>query len=262
MEPTQNRSFTDLDTDSITEGHFFSLSCMLYPHVVATPNYTANPYFDRAWPQHLYLSPSSPLLPTLSLPPNFNISSTPLVTFRRIDLLLTQPELIELHNSRWNAPANFSLFSDEKVWSMGPSEYMDLFLEPLPKGGYGTMVVSTGGHWTTTVFGGFRDEAKAEEGYGISSVIQFFGQAMQVWAGKIQDALYKEGGRGARRERQVVVRAYLPGHEDCHSWREPWAEVHPFDWNWYNWGNIWEFNKVFEVSFCFYGPQYADLLWF
>ncbi|THH12694.1 hypothetical protein EW146_g7457 [Bondarzewia mesenterica] len=100
--------------DSITENHFFSLSCTLFPHVRATPNYTENPYFDRAWAQNLYLSPKSPLLATLNLPPGFSIEETPLVTFRRVDLLLSQYELESLHRSRnpslYSFDSNFTLF--------------------------------------------------------------------------------------------------------------------------------------------------------
>ncbi|OBZ70729.1 hypothetical protein A0H81_09456 [Grifola frondosa] len=225
--------------DSVTENHFFSLSCLLYPHVRATPNYTENPYFDRAWPQHLYLSPSSPLLPTLALPPDFNISSTPLVTFRRVDLLLAQPQLEALyHTLRPNASA--PLFSEEQFWSLAPEEYMALFDAPGAR--YGTLVVSTAGHWTTTLLAGFQDEG------GIEGVLEFFRAAMARWADEVQramDASARAAGR-RRRRRQVVVRAYLPGHEDCHDERAPWTEWHPFRWNWYNWASIGEFNAVFE----------------
>ncbi|TFK44094.1 hypothetical protein BDQ12DRAFT_3050 [Crucibulum laeve] len=237
--------------DSVTENHFFSLSCLLYPHVIATPNYTANPYFDRAWPQHLYLNPASPLVPRLSLPYGFNITSTPLVTFRRIDLLLSQEEIITVH-AKMN-PSNSSLFSDEAVWTLPVTEYLDVFTAPLPTANYATMVVSTAGHWTATLFSGLRDESEKDEGYGIRGVIALFNEAMTHWANEVQERLWKEArglgvakGDRTKGNRQVVVRAYLPGHEDCHSYREPWKEVQPFVWNWYNWGNIWEYNQVFE----------------
>jgi hypothetical protein len=244
--------------DSITEGHFFSLSCMLHPHVIATPTYTPNTYFDRAWPQNLYLNPESPLLRTntrinknrLVFPPGFNITTTPLVTFRRIDLLFAQSELVSLHNSLHpNPPSNFSLFSDEATWSMRPSEYMQLFLLR----GYSTMVVSTAGHWTTSLFGGYGDKSEVmleDAKKGIDGVLDFFEHAMTKWAGEIQkmldDAARKES---PRKKREVVVRAYLTGHEDCHQHREPWKEIQPFVWGWYNWGQIGQFNDIFEVPF-------------
>ncbi|KAF8898089.1 hypothetical protein CPB85DRAFT_1377616 [Mucidula mucida] len=236
--------------DSISEGHFFSLSCTLYPHVVATPDYVKNPYFDRAWPQNLYLNPNSPLIKTLRFPRGFNISGTPLVTFRRVDLMLEQSALIELHRKAYNDPENFQLFSEEAAWSLNLDYYMDLFTAPLPEANYGTLVASTGGHWTTTLFSGYRDESKSSEGYGIAGVIEFFEIAMTKWATDVQRRLFAQDGfilpNGRHGQRQVVVRAYLPGHEDCHDHRDPWTEIQPMRWFWYNWGNIWQFNEVFQ----------------
>ncbi|KII92203.1 hypothetical protein PLICRDRAFT_172323 [Plicaturopsis crispa FD-325 SS-3] len=248
--------------DSITEGHFFSLSCLLYPHVRATPNYTENPYFDRAWPQNLYLDPSSPLLPTLSLPTGFNISRTPLITFRRIDLLLNHTELTDLHRKLYNPPDNFTLISEEKYWSMSPSEYMPMFTAPLPDANYATLIASTGGHWTTTLFSGFRDESKGEDaGYGVEDVITFFGHAMRKWADDVQHALTEDRrvqtNAGSKKTRQAVVRAYLPGHDDCHNWREPWTEDQGFKWHWYNWAWIKDYNKVFQALLT--TPKYPDI---
>jgi hypothetical protein len=236
--------------DSITENHFFSLSCILYPHVRATPNYTENPYFDRAWPQHLYLNPSSPIISTLSFPDKFSIKHTPLVTFRRVDLLLNKTELIDLHKELYNPPETFELFSEEATWSLGPSEYLPIFLAPRPEANYGTLIVSTGGHWTTTLLHGFRDESKKDSGYGIEEVLKFFSHAMKKWAADMQKALYadqRNGNGGLKMPRRVVVRAYLPGHEDCHNIYEPWTHWHEPIWSWYNWPWIKEYNHIFEV---------------
>ncbi|KAF9000458.1 hypothetical protein BDQ17DRAFT_1359645 [Cyathus striatus] len=193
------------------------LSCLLYPHVRATPNYTANPHWDRAWPQNLYLSPTSPLLHTLSLPPGFDIHTTPLVTFRRIDLLVDQAEL-DMDTPCPNLPRYFHC--------------------SLPGANYATMIVSTGGHWTTTLLSGLKDESKP--GDGIDSVLQLFEVSMQYWAKEVQERLWsaQRGSRGRGMRRRVLVRAYLPGHEDCHSHREPWKEIVPFVWGWYNWGRF------------------------
>lgn len=241
--------------DSVTENHFFSLSCLLYPHVRATPNYTENPYIDRAWPQHLFLSPSSPLLPHLSLPPAFNISSTPLVTFRRVDLLFTQPQLesiyAQLHPEKAREPG-FSLFSEEATWTLPPAEYLGMLASRENATRYRTALVSTGGHWTTSLFSGLAEEDA--EGGGIWNVMELFQTAMSVWAEDVQIALDEMNGNrygsGARWQGgapfQVVARAYLPGHEDCHEEKAPWTEWHPYKWNWYNWPWIKDLNEVFE----------------
>jgi hypothetical protein len=249
--------------DSITEGHFFSLSCSLYPHVIATPTYTPNTYFDRAWPQNLYLNPESPLVKNkeIYLPPHFNFTDTPLATFRRVDLLMTQKELEDLHDELYPPsttyskadPEPFKLFSGEAAWSLSPREdYLPIFFEK----NYSTIVVSTAGHWTVTLFGGYGENKNwtvptgAKE--GVDGVIDFFGHAMRRWADQLQERIREKAQEERRaglvpKNRQVVVRAYLPGHEDCHKARAPWRKILPMKWNWYNWGRIWQYNEVFEV---------------
>lgn len=246
--------------DSVTENHFFSLSCTLYPHVIATPFYAPGKSWDRGWAQNLYLNPNSPIIHNITFPRNFNITSTPLVTFRRIDVLFSKAELNALYHlrHRYFSPNDTLFNSDEVIWTAPVHDYVDQFLSPLPKANYGTMIVSTGGHWTTTLFSYFRDEEKKKDsGYGMDDLLEFFEFAMQSWAAKVQTALSKEerrlGVKRARKERKrVVVRAYLPGHEDCHRFREPWKEIQPFVWNWFNWGYIWDFNARFEVGFFFF----------
>ena len=293
---SQLLDIADLLADSVTENHFFSLSCLLWPHVIATPDYTKSNSFDRAWPQHLYLNPASPLLEDdahvlitghraghearrrIELPEGFDIAKTPLVSFRRIDLLFSPKELEtmhkELHPEYYQANASFKLFEEEAVWSISPEEYLDVFTQEVPLGRYRTMVVSTAGHWTMGLFKGYNVEgAKTENGgpvYGYDGLLTFFGEAMEKWAGIVQTRLDEanakltsagasaENGKGyppsrvlgQRRDRkmEVVVRAYLPGHEDCHSHREAWTSILPFQWNWYNWHLIYKYNEAFEVS--------------
>ncbi|KAG0707061.1 hypothetical protein DFH29DRAFT_898242 [Suillus ampliporus] len=248
--------------DSITENHFFSLSCLLYPHVRATPNYTENPYFDRAWQQNLYLSPSSPIISEINLPEGFSIANTPLVSFRRVDLLLNQADLTALYhspafpgeltnsanqNSSSRPTKAESLFGDDPVWSLSPSEYMPTFLDSPPDANYGTLVVSTAGHWTTSTLSAFRDDDAGEDaGYGIQNVLAFFKVAMQTWAGQVQDAITEYRRNGGKRPKQVVVRAYLPGHENCHNIFEPTETITPWANLWYNWPWIQDFNTQFQ----------------
>ncbi|KAH7916628.1 hypothetical protein BJ138DRAFT_1202104 [Hygrophoropsis aurantiaca] len=257
--------------DSITENHFFSLSCLLWPHVRATPNYTENPYFDRAWPQNLYLSPTTPLLSELQLPEGFSVESTPLVTFRRVDLLMSADDLTNLYRSsilpgdqEGQDPStmrgNASLFSDEATWSMSPAEYMPKFLQLLPDANYGTLVVSTGGHWTTTLMSAFRDEAAGEDaGYGIQGVLAFFKEAMRTWAGQVQEALDQYRRDGGKMQKQVVVRAYLPGHDNCHNIKSPWTSIIPFPVKYYNWPWIDDFNTRFQALLA--NPEFPDIFY-
>ncbi|KAH9941120.1 uncharacterized protein BXZ73DRAFT_88307 [Epithele typhae] len=258
--------------DSVTENHFFSLSCILYPHVRATPDYTGGGGFDRAWPQNLYLNPSSPLLSSLKLPPGFDIANTPLVTFRRVDLLMMPSRLDnlyrQLHPTSKYLHNRTTLLSDEPIWNLSPEEYMGILNTPRPAGGYSTLIVSTGGHWTTHLFEGLKDDALFHE--GIFNVVDFFHEAMQVWAGEVQalldshraddgaeeDASDKQlglapGGRRVttpakpRSTRQVLVRAYLPGHEDCHLNSAPTRRYAKGPNGWWNWNQIGDFNRAF-----------------
>ncbi|KAE9387170.1 hypothetical protein BT96DRAFT_1081005 [Gymnopus androsaceus JB14] len=254
------------------------------------PDYVKNPYFDRAWPQHLYLNPEScPEWTPLRYPPGFNITSTPLVTFRRVDLLLSKEELEGLYETstphrrqypptpqhrRQSEPelpssprAKRPLFTEETIWTLSPSIYLrSLFLSPLPEANYATMIVSTAGHWTAPgLFGAFDNTSSTTEGEnnstskdgedadpgGIDALIPFFGEAMEMWADSVQEDLDRDEGvvlggyrffrphrsTPLRAKRQVLVRAYLPGHEDCHSYRRPWDEMpaNPWVWGWYNW---------------------------
>ncbi|KAG6836542.1 hypothetical protein H0H93_006922 [Arthromyces matolae] len=114
--------------------------------------------------------------------------------------------------------------------------------------GYSTLVVSTGGHWTTSLFGGYLpDRPPAFEGAkpGLEGVIDLFEHAIRKWAGDVQSALDARKDIGGRK-RQVLVRAYLPGHNDCHNIKDIWREVNPEGSNLYNWGQIWRYNDIFE----------------
>ncbi|KAH9941121.1 uncharacterized protein BXZ73DRAFT_98333 [Epithele typhae] len=257
--------------DSVTEGHFFSISCMLYPHVRATPDYTKSKTFDRAWPQNLYLNPSSPLFSSLKLPKDFDVTTTPLVTFRRVDLLMRRAQLDELywqlHPTSKYLHNRTTLFSDEPHWNLSPAEYVDILTTPRPAGGYSTLIVSSAGHWTTHNFEALRDYALFNE--GIFNVVDFFREAMRSWADEVQAALDRiasprsEEGTDAQRRlapggrpvsvrtkprsaQQVLVRAYVPGHDGCHNKNEPVRRYKKDMAVSYNWPQIVDFNRAFS----------------
>ena len=225
--------------DSVTENHFFSLSCLLSPHVRATPNYTANPYYERDWQQNLYLLPTSPLIPDLKFPDGFSIENTPLVSFRRVDVLLSRQELEGLYNSIYAPATDFSLFSNQDFWSLSPREYVRQFTSK--ENNYQTMIVSTAGHWTTGLFQGMQDSKS--EGDGIGNILHFFQHATAMWADLVQRILDESD----RNDRQVVVRAYLSGHEECFNHFEPYTYIHEYTLQWWNWSWITEYNGIFQV---------------
>ena len=238
--------------DSISENHFFSLACILGPHVIATPNHTLNPYYDRAWPQNLYLNPDSPLFAEFTFPPGFNISGTPLATVRRIDLLFSKAELNDIHRSIQANPRDSeeNIFSDEATWTLPLDEYLNQFVAPLPESRYSTMIVGTAGHWTVSLFNGTSPR-------GMPGILNLFEVVTEKWAGRVQSVVGKandecsaQGSACKVPHRRVVVRDYLPGHDNCHSHSKPTAEIPPIysDWDWMNWKYIPTFNNVWKAS--------------
>jgi len=237
--------------DSMTENHFFSLSCTLHGHVIATPDYTSGKPWDRGWPQNLYLDPKSPLVASINFPKDFDIAKTPLVTFRQIDILFSKEELIQIHREI-QPPATIleddSLFGEQAVWTVPLPEYLAEFLAPLPTGNYKTMIVNTAGHWTVEAF-------SKTSPPGIEGVINLFKHAVQRWADEVETHIKASApvlswrlGPAAQKasRKRVVVRAYIPVHGECHNARQPTKTVL---WNWNNWGEIWQFNDIFDVSY-------------
>jgi hypothetical protein len=119
------------------------------------------------------------------------------------------------------------------------------------------MIVSSAGHWTVGTFSGLKNDSMPFG--GIDNVLTFFKHAMPVWTRMVQGwirgaehaADRNEGGgavtKGGRR-RQVIVRAYLPGHDNCHNIFTPWTYYEQEHNNLpYNWGQIKDFNRIFEV---------------
>ena len=170
-------------------------------------------------------------------------------------MLLTQDQLIYLHSKLRPEIAHdesFTLFGGDAVWEVPPSEYLTMLTTPLPYANYQTMVTSTAGHWTTGTFPGLRDSGMFAE--GLQNVIDFFEIVMPVWAQLVQSWLYSDqtsidmGRTAGGRKRQVVVRAYLPGHDGCHDIHRAWEEYEQGGRHLsFNWGEIGIFNDAFEV---------------
>lgn len=72
-------------TDSLSEGHFMSLSCTLFPHVRAVWPYPAMSEWRQIKEEHLLLSRESPLIAAgrLIVPENWDWDGTPLVSHVR-----------------------------------------------------------------------------------------------------------------------------------------------------------------------------------
>ncbi|KAJ3527233.1 hypothetical protein NMY22_g9863 [Coprinellus aureogranulatus] len=146
---------------------------------------------------------------------------------------------------------------------------------------HGRVIMNGGGEGD-----GGREVEKGSVVFGYDGLLTFFGEVMHTWAQKVQDALTDDLGvvqvsppsskrrypfnraaknnedelgrattttaeEGRRAERQVILRPYLPGHFNCHTFREPFGEIVPVEREHWNWGEIWKYNRIFEVCLSF-----------
>ncbi|KAB5590092.1 LPS-assembly protein LptD [Ceratobasidium theobromae] len=201
------------------------------------------------------VNPSSPLVSQLRLPPGFDISRTPLVSFRRVDLLFEKHELDAIHRSMHHNGSSVPELIGPNAWAtwdLSPSVYIKQFTAPLPEANYRALVVSTAGHWTTSTLNGARDPNDPSTGPTNPLMLKIFSEAVRVWTRQVSEALSapstsRSGVRNS--ERQVLVRAYLPGHEgDCHKASGPVEEIQEYTEEIHNWSWIGRMNEAFKVA--------------
>jgi len=102
------------------------------------------------------------------------------------------------------------------------------------------MIVSSAGHWTVAHFQAMKDAES--KGGGIGHLLYFFQHATAMWADLVQRQLDKSD----RKDRQVIVRAYLSGHENCFNLFKPYTYVHEYTTQWWNWNWMTEYNDIFQ----------------
>jgi len=122
------------------------------------------------------------------------------------------------------------------------------------------MVFATGGHWTVGTIPVFKNDSDLEtQGYG--EMLRFYEMAMEFWTDKatsmLEQAKDYDRERGiVRKERQIIVRGYGPGHADCNDpdrrMGGPVMEFQKEMFEPWNWKWILRYNKVFQVRLIFY----------
>ncbi|KAG8998121.1 hypothetical protein FRB90_012359 [Tulasnella sp. 427] len=198
--------------------------------------------FDRAWPQHLYLSPHSPLVSRIKFPEGFNMTKTPLVSFRRNDLLFNATEVESMFNGGGWRPGpgeNSTLFGKEQSWNISPTEYLnDLFFRPLPDANYQSLIVSTAGHWSLKLLAGLPN--------GYTDIYDLFRVVITNFVYQAARELDLHSANGKQRE--VIVRPYMPGDDNCHAhevmYGGPLKEVPNIQHASYNWAWIPHLNGL------------------
>jgi hypothetical protein len=196
----------------------------------------------------MYLRRDSPLVSSLSLPPNFDFDLTPLITNLRTDHGFTQPELLSIYESTPQALSTPSstLFTDYPVQSFPVREYFDRFFGVGErynasignKENYHALIFSTAAHFTPREFA---------FPAGQMAIQPFFEAVVSNWTDLAKEYLEEDEG-----ERQVVVRSASSGHDECHEHFEPFEEGKVPTPKSYNWGEIPTMNEAFEVRcpFC------------
>lgn len=215
--------------DSLAEQHFFSLGCVLFPHVTVT-------WGAGWWEQNMYLAPDAPILSSLVLPDGFDVAKTPLITNLRSDHGFTKPELVSIYESSPHSADTPSsqLFTDYPVQSPSIDEYLARFFAPEHR--YHALVFSTAAHFTPREFA-FRG--------GQAAIAPFFQTIARRWVDVAREYLDRDEPTGTR---EIIVRGASSGHDACHervggplNASETPAQTS------YNWGEIPRYNKVFEV---------------
>ncbi|BGP12336.1 hypothetical protein JCM10213_003857 [Rhodosporidiobolus nylandii] len=225
--------------DSLSEQHFFELGCTLYPHVDVQ-------FGVSWWEQYMFLKPTSPLLVNLTLPANFSLTSTPLVTNLRSDHGFPASELVSIYASTPSAsdlPPS-QLLTDYPVQSPSSAEYLDRFFsrdgnytlrsDSSSNPGaerYSTLIFSTGAHFTTREFALPRGE---------DGMLSFFGAIAAEWARTAAEYLEQD-----TLGRRIFVRSATSGHDRCHEAEGPFEEESP-EPEGYNWAQIPGMNDIFE----------------
>ncbi|TNY21686.1 hypothetical protein DMC30DRAFT_394432 [Rhodotorula diobovata] len=214
--------------DSLAEQHFFSLGCVLFPHVTVT-------WGAGWWEQNMYLAPDAPILSSLVLPDGFDVAKTPLITNLRSDHGFTKPELVSIYESSPHSADTPSsqLFTDYPVQSPSIDEYLARFFAPEHR--YHALVFSTAAHFTPREFA-FRG--------GQAAIAPFFQTIARRWVDVAREYLDRDEPTGTR---EIIVRGASSGHDACHervggplNASETPAQTS------YNWGEIPRYNKVFE----------------
>ncbi|KAG0151572.1 hypothetical protein CROQUDRAFT_650980 [Cronartium quercuum f. sp. fusiforme G11] len=239
--------------DSLTNQWMTSLSCYLAPYVLSVPDWTqySTPTPKKPYPnpsredldEHLYLNPNSTFVQSLKLPKSFNISSTPLVTALRTDLLLSSQDFFEVLKedpliTHFNGSQHLGTLNitarpfkwGGRIYEIPVETYFKRFIDP--KMNYSKFIASTGPHWTESTF--------PLSAPGITHV---FREAMSYWSKLAIQALDSKDGQG----KQIILKSSSSGHSNCVPPRLEgivWEDVQFESHMEYNWLDIVTLNNV------------------
>lgn len=175
-------------------------------------------------------------------------------------MILAPEELLPLYarhapnRTTSSNPAQHELYGDlqEAVYNAQSAEMLALFTSPPPLN-YGALIMSSGAHWTESVFG----KLSAPD-----EIVAFFSAALTLWLQRVAEALALttapawgtavtwRGATSGGTPRRVIVRGATWGSEDCLlsvvRLGGPRAHVVPLSRPYYNWAWIPRLNEAAE----------------
>lgn len=128
------------------------------------------------------------------------------------------------------------LFTDYPLVSPSPKDYLDYFT--LPANNYGTLIFSTGPHFTK------REFAFKSEPNGLPDIVTLYDAVVRDWVSQAAGYLAADKVKA----RKVVVRSTSSGHRDCDSYVRPLEEDIKEPTGLFNWDRLAEMNDLFEVG--------------
>lgn len=271
--------------DSLSEGHFMSLSCTLFPHVRAVWPYPAMSEWRQIKEEHLLLSRESPLIAAgkLVVPDDWDWDGTPLVSHVRTDHGLAPIELVrtykDLHASPPNETSRFvelispasranlqPLLTDVETFSPTLDYMLELFLRPSGPRNITTEISPSYGA-STTPADAIELERRTTQSARYRALIfstgahfssrhfnlpstaahlEFFDLVVSTFLDKVAEALEK-ASEHEKRDKEVIVRPTSNGHDDCHAAKGPLKDVDRNKSSKYSWNDMWDMNDRAEA---------------
>ncbi|GAA5866970.1 hypothetical protein JCM3774_003739 [Rhodotorula dairenensis] len=271
--------------DSLSEGHFMSLSCTLFPHVRAVWPYPAMSEWQQIKEEHLLLSRESPLITAgrLVVPDDWDWDGTPLVSHVRTDHGLAPVELVRVYEDLRASPENRTsrfpeltspaaranpqpLLTDVETFSPTLDYMLELFLRPAGPRNITTEISPSYGASTTPpdaielerrttesawyralIFStGQHFSARHFNLLSTEAHIEYFDLVVATVLDRIADAL-DSATEDEKRNKEVVVRPTSNGHDECHAAKGPLEIPDRDKSSLYSWKDMWAMNDRAEA---------------
>ncbi|TKA52847.1 hypothetical protein B0A53_04543 [Rhodotorula sp. CCFEE 5036] len=251
--------------DSLSEGHFMSLSCTLFPHVRAVWPYPAMSEWRQIKEEHLLLSRESPLVAAgrLVVPDDWDWDGTPLVSHVRTDHGLAPIELVQAYEDLRSSPPNETsrfaellspasranpqpLLTDVETFSPTLDYMLELFLRPSGPRNITTEISPSYGA-STTPADAIELERRTTQSARYRALIFSTGAHFSSRHFNLVVEALGKASEDEKRDKEVIVRPTSNGHDDCHAAKGPLKDVDRNKSSMYSWKDMWDMNDRAEA---------------